>query len=115
MSTDRDKELDAAVKATLGGEPTPKLEEPEHLAIGDGTACFLDVNRMCSSECRAYDYSKEDKDSPEVCTVLASMKNFGVSLEKLVGVGTLLKKMGQDQTRVAPGQKPPNPGGRTPT
>lgn len=110
----RDKELDdleAELKEKLAGKPTPAVESPNERSIGDGTSCFLDVNRMCDADCRAFDNTVTPPEGPDVCTLLASAMDIATNLSKLVDVGNLLKKMNQDRQRVP---TPTDPAGRKP-
>ena len=44
MSNDRDRELDELESALKG---VPHIEKPDALNIGDGTACWINQDRMC--------------------------------------------------------------------
>lgn len=98
MGHDRDKELDE-IQAELRGKPTPHIESPENMEIADGSTCFLDQNRACSSDCRAFDISVRPAQGPDVCTILSSITSSASSMEALVNVAGLLKKKNADAQR----------------
>lgn len=115
MSTTRDPELEA-LQAELKGEPTPYIESPLEKNISDGSACWLDKDRACDSDCRAYDTGVSPAQGPEVCVILSSVMDFGDSMKPFIEVAALLKKTTQDKVRTAANHAPvPDPtGGKRP-
>lgn len=110
----RDRELDEleeTLKQKLG-EAQPYIEKPPHLSMADGSACWLNQDRRCDSDCRAYDIGVDPPEGPSVCTLLSAAMSVVENLDQLIKVGDLLKKTTQDRARVAPPQPVPDPTGR---
>jgi hypothetical protein len=110
----RDEELDA-LEAELkqASLSAPYIEKPDQLDIGDGTACWIDVNRMCNSTCRAWDYEVDPPQGPDVCRALRALTDIPEVLVRLVDVASVVKKKTQDNQRAAAATAPvPDPTGR---
>lgn len=108
--SDRDKELDELQKEIrdgLKGEPTPAIDQGDKLFIGDGTACFINQDRQCGPECRAFDPTSNGE-TPMSCTIIANMRDINAGIMQLVRIGSLTKK--QQNSRPAP--VPPDPLGK---
>jgi len=115
MSSNADEEL-ARVEAELRGQATPKIETPDEMAITDGSSCFLDVNRACNADCRAYDTGIKPAQGPEVCVVLSSLMDVGDAAKPFIDVVQTLRKTRADRQREAASQQPiPDPTGRNRT
>lgn len=93
MTTTRDTEMDALMEGL--GNQQPHIEKPDELSIQDGTTCWLNQDRECATDCRAYDVSVDPSQGPEVCTLLQGAMN----LRGLVPIVQLLTKP----------QRPPSP------
>lgn len=114
MST-RDEELakmDREVRDALRGSPTPAIDPGDKRPIGDGTSCFLNMDRECGPDCRAFNPTMTGE-SPDACTIIAGVTDIAKNLEQLLEVGGLLKKLNQDKARTASGPAIPDPTGRT--
>lgn len=108
MST-RDEELDKLERELR----EPHLEKPDEIAISDGTACWLDGNRSCGADCRAYDAGVLPAEGPEVCTVLGGMMDVVEALRGFISIGAITRKKQQDTARTAAAGAPvPDPTGR---
>lgn len=115
MSTTRDPELEA-IEQELRGQPTPHIEMPEDLPIHDGSACFLDQNRACGSDCRAYDTGVRPAQGPEVCTILSSVMDLADGIKPFIEIASTLRKARQDKVRTDAASAPvPDPTGRNRT
>lgn len=115
MSTTRDAELDEIERA-LRGDPTPHIEKPDDMPLNDGTACFLDMNRACGPDCRAYDTGVSPAQGPEVCTLLSSVMDLADGIKPFIEVAQTLRKARQDRARTAASSVPvPDPTGRNRT
>jgi hypothetical protein len=115
--SNRDKELDeleAELKAAAAAKnATPYIEKPDQLDVGDGTACWIDQNRMCNPTCRAWDYEVQPAQGPDVCRALRSITDIPEMLGRLIDIGGLIKKKAQDNQRTAASSAPvPDPTGR---
>ncbi len=114
MST-RDEELEKAdkeIRDALSGKPTPAIDQGENAFIGDGTSCFLNMDRKCEPDCRAFNPTMNGE-SPDSCTIIAGVTDIAKNLEQLLAVGGLLKKVNQDRVREKANQEqPPSPTGR---
>lgn len=107
MST-RDEELDNLERELR----EPHIEKPGEMAIADGTACWLDMNRACGADCRAYDAGVLPAEGPEVCTLLGGMMDIVEGLRGFVSIAAITRKKAQDQTRTAVANAPvPDPTG----
>lgn len=107
-----DEELER-VEAELRGQATPKIETPDEMAIADGSSCFLDINRACGPDCRAYDTGIKPAQGPEVCVVLSSLMDVGDAAKPLIDVVQTLRKTRSDRQREAASSQPvPDPTGR---
>ena len=103
------------IEKELRGEPTPHIEMPDELAIHDGSSCFIDVNRACGSDCRAYDTGVLPAQGPQVCTVLSSMMDLADGIKPFIEVARLLRRSQQDKTRNDVASAPiPSPTGKKP-
>lgn len=113
MSNDRDRELDELESALKG---VPHIEKPDALNIGDGTACWINQDRMCEPTCRAYDFEVQPAQGPDVCRVLNALTDIPEVLSSLLPLASILKKKAQDQQRTGAASAPvPDPTGRTRT
>lgn len=105
--------LDAELRAKLQSTKEPYIERPEHVAISDGSTCWLDQGRECNADCRAYDSGVQPPEGPAVCTVLSSMMIAAENIEGFVHASELFKKAAQDRARVtAASAAVPDPTGR---
>ena len=114
MQMARDRELDelaATLKQKLS-ESQPYIERPPQLSMSDGSACWINQDRRCDTDCRAYDIGVDPPEGPSVCTLLSAAISVVENLDQLIRVGDLLKKTTQDRARVAPQQSVPDPTGR---
>lgn len=109
MSTTRDDELDALEQELRG---TPFVEKPDDLPITDGSSCFLDKERLCGPDCRAYDIEVDPPQGPQVCTLLTSMMDLGAGIQPFVEIARTLRKQRADKAREnASGAAVPDPTG----
>ncbi len=109
MSTTRDDELDLIEQELRG---TPYIEKPDDLPIVDGSSCFLDKERGCGPDCRAYDISIDPAQGPEVCTLLASVMDIGDGIKPFIEVARTLRKARADKARAEAANAPvPDPTG----
>ncbi len=109
----RDEELDQLdkeLKQGLRGQPTPAIDPGENAPIGDGTSCFLNMDRRCDADCRAFNPTTNGE-SPDSCTIIAGVTDIATNLERLLGVAGLLKKTAQDRARAQDEKPPPDPRG----
>jgi len=114
MSPDRDKELTQLtdeIRGKLAGEPTPAIDPGEHQPIGDGTSCFMNVDRFCGPDCRAFN-PESNGETPMSCTILSGLSGLNKNLEALVNITSKLSRQVQDSARTS-GPNPPDPRGRT--
>jgi len=113
---DRDQELEQLEKE-LRGKPTPHLHKPDELPISDGTTCFMNQERMCASDCRAYNIDSKPGEGADCCLILASVLDIGAKMDGVLSAVSLLRKQRADATRVSAGKAPvPDPrGGKKPT
>lgn len=113
MSTTRDPELEA-IEQELRGKNQPYIEKPDDLPIHDGSTCFMDINRACGPDCRAYDTGVTPAQGPEVCTVLSSLMDLADGIKPFIEVAQTLRKARQDKVRTDAANAPvPDPtGGR---
>ena len=113
MSRDPELEDLAALLKQKLGESAPYIEKPAQLGMSDGSACWINQDRRCDSDCRAYDIGVDPPEGPSVCTLLSAAISVVENLDQLIKVGDLFKKSAQDRTRVAPQQQSiPDPTGR---
>lgn len=111
MSTTRDAELDE-IEKELRGTPQPFIEKPDELAISDGSACWLDKERACGPDCRAYDTGVTPPQGPEVCVLLSSVMDLGDGIKPFREIARTLRKARQDKERAAvAGASVPDPTG----
>lgn len=104
----RDQELDDLEKQLR----EPHIEKPDELSIADGSSCWLDMNRACGADCRAYDPGVRPAEGPEVCTILGGMMDVVEALQGFVSVGAITRKKHQDHARTAAASVPvPDPTG----
>lgn len=112
----RDEELDSLdreLRQKLSGQPTPAIDRGENVPIGDGTSCFLNMDRPCDADCRAFNPTMNGE-TPDSCTLIAGITDIATNLEKLLGVAGLMKKVAQDRVREQNIQPPdPRGGSRT--
>lgn len=109
MSTTRDEELDA-IENELRGQPY--IEKPDDLPVVDGSTCFLDQNRACGSDCRAYDTGVDPAQGPEVCVLLSSVMDIGDGIKPFIEVARTLRKARADKARTEAASAPvPDPTG----
>lgn len=80
-SDDRNRELDEAVS-------DPYIEKPDELDVGDGQMCWLDSNRMCGPDCKAFNLSAEQ--GPEQCLFLV---RSGKATDAVIGIEQLIRQM----------------------
>lgn len=95
---DRDRELDEIEKA-LRGTPQPVVHKPDNLPISDGTTCFINQERMCASDCRAFNTNAKPGEGADCCLILASILDVGEKMEGVVALSRLLKKQQADAVR----------------
>lgn len=115
MSSTRDPELDAIEEELRRGMTggAPYIEKPDNLDIGDGTACWIDLNRMCNSTCRAWDFEVSPAQGPDVCRALRAVTDIPEMIGRLIDVASLLKKRDQDHQRTSAVNAPvPDPTGK---
>lgn len=107
--TERDQELDDIEKMLHGGDPF--IEKPDNLSISDGSACWLNIDRACGSDCRAYDVSVRPADNPAVCTVLGGVMDIADGLQGFIKYAAgNLRKANEDHVRAqAAAAAVPNP------
>lgn len=108
MSGDRDeelKELNDEIRGKLKGEPTPAIDPGEHQPIGDGTSCFMNIDRRCDADCRAF-IPESNGETPMSCLILNGIAGINKNLATLVTITSKLKN-----TRTTE-QSPPDPRGR---
>ncbi len=104
----RDQELDELEKQLR----EPHIEKPDELSIQDGSTCWIDGNRACGPDCRAYDPGVRPAEGPEVCTVLGGMMDVVESLRGFINIGAIARKTTQDKARAtAAGAAVPDPTG----
>lgn len=112
MSTTRDPELED-IEKELRGQPTPHIEQPPEMPMHDGSSCFLDQNRACSSDCRAYDTGVSPAQGPECCVLLSSVMDLADGMKPFVEIAQTLRKVKQDKARTdAANAAVPDPTGR---
>lgn len=115
MSSNADDELER-IRRELLGEKQPHVELPDEREIADGSSCFLDQDRKCESDCRAYDIGVRPAQGPEVCTILGSLLDVSEALRPLITAAQVVRKKKQDEQRDKAGTQPiPDPTGRTRT
>ena len=117
MTTSRDPEIDKLeqeLKKRLGttAPSDPYIEKPQHLAMSDGSSCWLDQNRRCDADCRAYDPGVIPAEGPDVCTLLSSAITMALGFEGFVKAADIHKKTSQDRARVAAAHGVPDPTGK---
>jgi hypothetical protein len=111
--SNRDQELDAIEEELRSLSGTPYIEKPDTLNVDDGTACWIDVNRMCNPTCRAWDFEVDPAQGPDVCRALRAITDIPEALQRLLDVAGLLKKKSQDNQRAQAQHAPvPDPTGR---
>lgn len=103
------EQLEKEIRGGLKGNPTPAIDQGDKMVIGDGTACFINQDRPCTPECRAFNPTTNGE-SPDSCTIISGITDIGQMLNKLVSAAGLMKKQQQDSSRVAP--PPPDPTGK---
>jgi hypothetical protein len=103
---ERDKELDALEKSLR----EPFLEKPEKISIQDGSACWLNGDRACGPDCRAYDAGAPEGSSA-VCAVVGGLMDIADGLTGFIKyAGGNLRKTKDDQARAMAAAAPiPNP------
>ena len=97
MST-RDEELDELDKELRSD---PFIDSPDIMGISDGSACWLDMNRACRADCRAYDAGVRPAEGPEVCTLLGGVMDLAEGLRGFISAGSLVRKAAEDRARAA--------------
>ena len=89
----------------------PHIERPDELGVGDSSSCFIDQNRMCDSDCRAYDPGAAS--GPEVCTLLGAAMDIAEGISAFVDANQLIRKVSQDRARAQAQTGPvPDPFGK---
>lgn len=116
MSSTADEELDK-LEAELRPKPkpgeTPFIHPPDDLPISDGSSCFLDKDRACGADCRAYDTGVTPAQGPECCTILSSVMDLADGIKPFITVVHTLRKVQEDKTRAAVAAAPvPDPTGK---
>jgi hypothetical protein len=108
---ERDQELEM-IEKELRGKPTPHLHRPDELPIDDGTTCFMNQERMCASDCRAYNTNSKPGEGADCCLILASLLDIGGKMDGVIAVASLLRKQKIEAARVEAGNAPvPDPRG----
>lgn len=107
--TTRDEELDEVERQLK----EPYIEKPPQVSITDGSACWIDGNRACGPDCRAYDSGVQPAEGPEVCTALAGLMDVAEGIRNFVSATSVLRKTAQDAVRAGVASAPvPDPTGR---
>jgi hypothetical protein len=109
---DRDDDLDELQKEL----DQPYIHEPDEMEPGAGQTCFLNCDRLCRSDCTAYNVFADPAQGPERCILLVYVANSATNTAALVGFA---KKMTQtakveaaDKARAAMASAPiPDPFG----
>lgn len=98
----------------MATEKDPYIEKPDELAVGDGSSCFLDQQRMCDADCRAYDPGADP--GPARCTLLGGVMDIADGLQDFVRQAALTRKTNEDRSRAQSQQAPvPDPFGKKAT
>lgn len=106
----RDTELDEMEREL---KAAPYIEQPEKIAIQDGTTCWVNADRACGPDCRAYDPGVRPPEGPEVCSFLGGLMDIVEGMRGFINIGAITRKSVQDKARQAAAEAAvPDPGGR---
>ena len=98
---DRDAELDGLNEELEDG---PKhIHQPDDMDIGDGTMCFLNVERKCGADCTAFNWEIERgrRTAPNQCVILYHLGALGSGAIGHIHSLNLKKREQQDRERKA--------------
>lgn len=94
---DREKEL-AELEKELESAQLPFIERPETIDDTDGAVCFLNVDRICGPDCKAFDPTVSPPQGPEQCLILGNLLDVASLLRKPIEAAT---REAQDRAREA--------------
>lgn len=107
--SDRDLELDELERSLK----EPFIEKPDKISITDGSSCWLNSDRGCGPDCRAYDQQAAEG-SAATCAVVGGLMDIADGLAGFIKyAGSNLRKATDDKVRATAAAAPiPNPMGR---
>ncbi len=117
MSTDREKEYDLLEQELRA----PFVHKPDKMNVADGAMCWINDQRMCGPDCKAFNVLGVGIDDADVavqahmeCVLLAAATSQATGMVQLVVSNRKLIDSLEDKKRAAAYAPPPSPYGPKP-